>query len=285
MSGHHGDDEGIAVPPLRRVAIPGARGRMGDLLVQGVLESEDLRLVAASETERHSSMGRDVGLLCGKAACGVTLVDDLAGALLSSQAEILIDFTIPELTAKLAAAAAAAGCNLVIGTTGLNADQRAAIEVAAQEVAVVFAPNMSLGVNVLLELVATAAQLLGPDFDLEIVETHHKHKRDAPSGTALRIAEALAAATEAQGSLDARACYGRHGVDPRHDGQIAIHTLRGGDVAGDHTVHFLGNGERLEITHRATSRETFARGALRAARWVADKPPGLYTMRDVLGLS
>ncbi len=269
--------------PLR-IAIPGAAGRMGQLLVREVHAADDLTLVAASEAEGDPRLGRDIGAIAGVGDCGVTLTDGLGEALAASEAQVLIDFTVPKLTARLAAEAAEAGCKLVIGTTGLDTVQREAVARAAEQVAVVFAPNTSVGINVLLELVAQAAKLLGSSFDLELVEAHHKLKRDAPSGTALRIAEVLAEATAELGSLEQRACYGRQGVDPRQEHQIGIHTIRGGDVAGEHVVHFLGEGERLAISHSASSRQTFARGAMRAARWVATREAGLYGMQDALGL-
>jgi 4-hydroxy-tetrahydrodipicolinate reductase len=267
-----------------RIAIPGAAGRMGQLLVGEVLAADDLTLVAASDAPGHPRLGDDVGAIAGASDCGVTLTDDLGAALAQAEAQVVIDFTVPALTDRLAGEAAAAGCKLVIGTTGLDAAQREAVTRAAEQVAVVFAPNTSVGVNVMLELVSRAVELLGPSFDLELVEAHHKHKKDAPSGTALRIAEVLAEASAELGSFEQRACYGRRGVDPRQQHQIGIHTVRGGDVAGEHVVHFLGEGERLAISHSASSRQTFARGAVRAARWVAEQAIGLYDMQHVLGL-
>jgi 4-hydroxy-tetrahydrodipicolinate reductase len=180
-------------------------------------------------------------------------------------------------------AAVAAGVSMVIGTTGLSAADKEQIAAAAKSIPIVFAPNFSVGVNVMLKLVADAARTLGPAYDIEIVETHHRAKRDAPSGTALRLAEAVAEASGRDLATTAR--FERHGdIGPRSDTEIGIQTLRGGDVAGDHTVHFLGQGDRIEITHRASSRDTLANGAVRAALWLAGKPTGLFDMRDVLGL-
>jgi 4-hydroxy-tetrahydrodipicolinate reductase len=206
-----------------------------------------------------------------------------AGVPETGAADVWIDFTVPAATAAYADAAVGAGAALVIGTTGLHDDHRAAIERAAKKVPVVYAANYSVGVNVMLKLVADAAQTLGTAYDIEIVETHHRAKRDAPSGTALRLAEKLAEATGRDLATDAR--YERHGdIGPRPTSQIGVQTLRGGDVVGDHTVHFMGLGDRLEITHRASSRDTFAAGAVRAALWLAGRPAGLYDMRSVLGL-
>ena len=196
---------------------------------------------------------------------------------------MIIDFTIPAATAALAERAAEAGVALVVGTTGLGAGERRALERAAARIAIVQSPNMSVGVNVLFNLIAAAARALGDGFDLEIVEAHHRQKRDAPSGTALRMAEVLAEATGRD--LGAVGVYGRHGeIGARTPSEIGVMTLRGGDVPGEHTAYFFGLGERIEITHRASSRETFARGAVRAALWLAGLSPRLYDMQDVLGL-
>jgi 4-hydroxy-tetrahydrodipicolinate reductase len=198
-------------------------------------------------------------------------------------ADVWIDFSVPAATMANVEAAVVAGAAMVIGTTGLSPADKDKIAAAAKKIPVVLTPNMSMGMNVLLKLVAEAARKLGPAYDIEIVETHHRAKRDAPSGTALRIAEAVA---EASGrDLASTARYERHGdIGPRPAAEIGVQTLRGGDVFGDHTVHFLGQGDRIEITHRASSRDTFALGAVRAALWLSGKPAGLFDMRDVLGL-
>jgi 4-hydroxy-tetrahydrodipicolinate reductase len=254
---------------------------MGATLTRVIGETEGARLTAAVEHGGSAALGKDAGLLAGVAANAVAIAGEPPAA---GVADVWIDFSVATATAAVAAAAAERGAALVVGTTGVSADGKAALAAAARRVPVVFAPNMSVGVNVLLQLVADAARLLGPGYDLEIVETHHRLKRDAPSGTALRLAEALAEATGRDLGRDAR--YARHGdVGPRSASEIGIQTLRGGDVVGDHTVFFLGLGERIELTHKASSRETFARGAVRAALWTAGRPPGLYDMRDVLGLA
>jgi 4-hydroxy-tetrahydrodipicolinate reductase len=265
---------------LITLAVLGAAGRMGTTLTRVIGETAGARLSVAVEHAGSPALGKDAGVLAGAAANQVAVTAGLPAA---GAADAWIDFSVAAATAAVAAAAAERGAALVVGTTAVDPAGRAALAAAAAHVPVVYAPNMSVGVNVLLQLVADAARLLGPGYDLEIVETHHRLKRDAPSGTALRLAEALA---EASGrDLDAAGRYSRHGdIGPRTPGEIGIQTLRGGDVVGDHTVLFLGLGERIEITHRASSRETFARGAVRAALWTAGKPPGLYDMRDVLGL-
>jgi 4-hydroxy-tetrahydrodipicolinate reductase len=269
-----------AAAPVR-IAVLGAGGKMGQAIVRALADTAGVTLAAAVEAPESPLLDRDAAQVAGSAPAGVAIRGELPGA---RDAQVWIDFSSPSGTAATAATAAERGAALVVGTTGLDATAKQALASASHSVPVVFAPNMSVGVNVLLKLVADAARLLGPGYDLEIVEVHHRAKRDAPSGTALRLAEAVAEASGRDLGRDAR--YARHGdVGPRTAAEIGIQTLRGGDVVGDHTVFFLGQGERVEITHRASSRETFARGAVRAALWVADRPPGLYDMRDVLGLS
>ena len=269
------------VAPVGSVAVLGAAGRMGTAIIRLVSELPELALTAAVEHAKSDKLGMNAAQLAGAVAPGgvsITAVPPAPGV-----AAVWIDFSSPEATASNAAAAAAAGAALVVGTTGVSATGKQAQADAARTIPVFFAANTSVGVTVLLQLCAEAARLLGPGFDLEVVETHHRRKRDAPSGTALRLAEALAEATGRDLAKDARTA--RVGdVGPRTQQEIGIQAVRGGDVIGDHTVFFLGDGERVEITHRASSRETFARGALRAARWVVGRPPGLYDMRDVLGL-
>jgi 4-hydroxy-tetrahydrodipicolinate reductase len=264
-----------------RIAILGADGRMGRSLVRAVVAAgPEAKLTAATEHDASAAIGHDAGVVAAGQALGVLIK---AGVPEAGTADVWIDFTVPEATVAYTEAAVAAGAALVIGTTGLSAEQRAAIERASKKVPIVFAANYSIGINVMLKLVADAAQTLGSAYDLEIVETHHRAKRDAPSGTALRLAEALAEATGRDLGADVR--YERHGdIGPRPNAQIGVQTLRGGDVVGDHTVHFMGQGDRLEITHRASSRDTFATGAVRAALWLAGRPAGLYDMRSVLGL-
>ncbi|MBK8481424.1 MAG: 4-hydroxy-tetrahydrodipicolinate reductase [Proteobacteria bacterium] len=267
------------------VAIVGCGGRMGQALLRALDGAPELRLVAAVEVAGAPTLGQDAAMTAGLPPCGVLVADDLGAAL--ARCDVVIDFSAPAASLLTAEAVARRGTAvaLVTGTTGLDADQRRALREAATRSAIVHAPNMSVGVNVLLRLAADAARLLGPDFDLEIVEAHHRHKQDAPSGTAARLAEVLAAATADQGPLGERACHGRHGLASRRPREIGIHALRGGDIVGDHTVLYCADGERIELTHRASSRQTFAQGALRAARWVAGRPAGLYDMQDVLGLA
>ena len=251
---------------------------MGRILVRVIAESEGLELGVATEREGSPAIGQDAGLLAGVAPLGVRV--QAASAPLD--AEVLIDFSAPGATAELVARAAESRVAAVIGTTGLGEAERAAIERASEEIPIVFAANMSLGVNVMFGLLRQAARILGDDYDVEIVEAHHRLKKDAPSGTALAMAGVLMDALERQPK---DLVYGRKGdVGARTPQEIGIHAVRGGDIVGDHTVSFNGMGERLELVHRASSRETFARGALRAAEWLRDRDPGLYDMQDVLGL-
>lgn len=264
-----------------RVVVLGAAGKMGRAIIRTLVETKGTLLAAAVESAGNPAMGRDAGELAGAGTLDVKIDAGLAAA---KKADVWIDFTTPAATVSSTPAAAAAGVPLVVGTTGLGAADKQVINTAARKVPVVFAPNMSVGVTMLLKLVADAARALGSSFDLEIVETHHRLKRDAPSGTALRIAQVLAETTGRD--LGQHARFSRHGeIGPRTAEEIGVQTVRGGDVVGDHTVFFLGPGERIEITHRASSRETFALGAVRAALWVVGKPPGLYDMRDVLGIT
>jgi 4-hydroxy-tetrahydrodipicolinate reductase len=264
-----------------RIAILGADGRMGRALTRAVLAAAPrAKLAAASERTGNPAIGKDAAALAGAGPAGVVVSGELPA---KGAADVWIDFTAATATESVAVAASAAGVGLVIGTTGLGTHARAAIEFAALKIPVVYAPNYSVGINVMLKLIADAARALGPDYDLEILEAHHRGKHDAPSGTALRLAEALAGATVRDLTTAAR--YARHGdIGPRAPSEIGIQTIRGGDVVGDHTVFFLGTGERVEITHRASTRETFAVGAVRAALWVAGRAPALYDMRNVLGI-
>jgi 4-hydroxy-tetrahydrodipicolinate reductase len=263
-----------------RIAVLGADGRMGRALVRAVLATPRAVLTAACERPGHVSVGKDAGVLAGNERAGVAITGGLPA---KGEADVWIDFTVASATESVATAASGQGVGLVVGTTGLGTHARAALDVAATHIPVVYAANYSVGINVLLRLVADAARALGPDYDIEIIEAHHRGKKDAPSGTALRLAEAVA---EAAGrDLAAAARYARHGdIGARSASEIGIQTLRGGDVVGDHTVMFLGNGDRIEITHRASTRDTFAVGAVRAALWVAGCQPGLYDMRNVLGI-
>jgi 4-hydroxy-tetrahydrodipicolinate reductase len=263
-----------------RVVIAGASGRMGKALLEAVAGAADMVLHAALEREGSPWLGHDAGELVGT-SLGVRISHDVNAAL--EGADVLIDFTRPEATLHHLRLCEEKKVALVIGTTGFDAAGKAAITVAAKRVPIVFAPNMSVGVNLAFRLLDMAARVLDEGFDVEIVEAHHRHKVDAPSGTALRMGEVVAAAL----GRDLKDCavYGREGVTGERDPRtIGFATVRGGDVVGDHTVMFAGIGERLEITHKASSRMTFALGALRAARYLSHQSPGLFDMQDVLGL-
>jgi 4-hydroxy-tetrahydrodipicolinate reductase len=268
----------VSAGPRRRVAVAGASGRMGKALIEAITGSADLVLAAAFDVAGSSAVGSDAAAFLGRAS-GVVVGADARAAIAAS--EVLIDFTRPQATLAHLALCRELGVAAVVGTTGFDAAQKAAIAAHAEHLAIVMAPNMSVGVNVVLKLLDVAARSLGAGFDVEIVETHHRMKVDAPSGTALRMGEVVAAA---QGtSLDAAAAYDRDGE--RRSGSIGFASLRGGDIVGDHTVLFAGTGERIEITHRATSRATYAEGSLRAARFVLARKSGLFGMGEVLGLA
>ena len=257
-----------------RVVVAGASGRMGRMLIDAVTTSPGLVLVAALDVAGSASLGRD-------AAAGVKITDDVDAGL--SAADVLIDFTRPEGTMAHLAACRRHGVKAVVGTTGFSAAQKAEIAAHAGHIAIVLAPNMSVGVNVTLKLLEVAARALDDSFDIEIVEIHHRHKVDAPSGTALQMGEVIAAARGQQ--LDDQAVFARHGeTGERRTGSIGFASLRGGDVVGEHTVIFAGQGERIEIAHRSTSRATYAAGSVRAARFLAGHASGLFGMADVLGL-
>ena len=264
-----------------RVVVTGVAGRMGGELVQAVSNTEGFALVAATERPGEEAVGIDAGVAARRPPLEVPVLDSLEKAL-GHDCDVVVDFTTPAGSVTHALACAKHKVPIVIGTTGFEPDQRAAILACARNVPVVLAPNMSVGVNLMLKLVAEAARVLGDAFDPEIVELHHKRKKDAPSGTALALAEAVALVTGRSMATDAR--FERHGiVGERGARELGIQSLRGGDVVGEHSVFFLGQGERLELTHRATSRDQFARGALRAAAWLVGRKPGLYDMQDVLG--
>jgi len=262
------------------VCIAGSGGRMGRTLIELVEQADDLQLSAALEIVGSPALGRDAGEAIGMTT-GVKISDQVASALKTG--DVLIDFTRPEATLEYLQICRANKAKLVIGTTGFSPEQKKLISEASRDTAIVFAPNMSVGVNVCLKLLETAARALSEGYDIEIVEAHHRHKVDAPSGTALRMGEVVA---EALGrDLKDCAVYGREGVvGERQPSTIGFSTLRGGDIVGDHTVMFAGIGERIEISHKASSRVTFAQGALRAARFLADKSHGLFDMQDVLAL-
>jgi 4-hydroxy-tetrahydrodipicolinate reductase len=264
------------------IGVVGAGGRMGQMLVAEIAATEGCRLAGATEQKGSKALGRDAGELAGIGTLGVAIAAD-ADALFKA-ADAVIDFTAPAASVAHAALAAKHRKIHIIGTTGLDAAQEKALAEAARGAAIVWAPNMSLGVNLAFALTEQVARILGPDWDIEIVEMHHRHKVDAPSGTALGLGRAAARGRGV--NLDQVSQRVRDGVTgPRRKGDIGFATLRGGDVVGEHSVVFAGEGERLEIVHKATSRRIFARGAVRAALWARGKAPGLYSMRDVLSLS
>ena len=266
---------------MRRIAITGAAGRMGKILIEAVGQAQGAGLTAAVDRPDSTLVGADAGELAGQGRIGVPLSGDLARV--AEEFDVLIDFTHPSVTLKNLAFCRKAGKALVIGTTGFTAEEKQRIEEAAKEIPVVFAANYSVGVNLCLKLLDTAARVLGDEVDIEISEAHHRHKVDAPSGTALRMGEVVAGALGRD--LEKVAVYGREGQTGARDRQtIGFATTRAGDIVGDHTVLFAADGERVEITHKASSRMTFARGAVRAALWLDGKAPGLYDMQDVLDL-
>ncbi|MFT0547373.1 4-hydroxy-tetrahydrodipicolinate reductase [Allopusillimonas ginsengisoli] len=260
-----------------RIAIAGASGRMGRMLIEAVIQSPDLDLVVALDHAGSPALGEDAGGFLGQDT-GVVISDDLNQLAL---ADCLIDFTRPEGTLTHLQACVKHGTKCVIGTTGFDDQSRQAIQAASQKIAIVFAPNMSVGVNATLKLLDMAARLLNHGYDVEVFEAHHKNKVDAPSGTALAMGDAVASAWGKK--LDDIADWARHGeTGAREDGHIGFSVMRGGDIVGDHTVYFCGMGERIEITHRSSSRATYAQGSLRAARYLARKDFGLFDMHDVL---
>jgi 4-hydroxy-tetrahydrodipicolinate reductase len=261
------------------VVVSGAAGRMGREIVRLVAASSALRLHGAVD-RAPAALGQDALALSGLPAGRVQVVASLAEAL--PGAGVVIDFTTFEASAAHAEACAAAGVPLVIGSTGFTPEARARVAAAARRIPVLLSPNMSVGVNVLFELVRRAAAVLGDAYDVEIVELHHKRKKDAPSGTAMKLAEVAAEALGRDAARDL--AFARHGmIGERPAREIGVQTVRGGDIVGEHTVYFCGEGERLELTHRATAREQFARGAVRAAAWLPGRAPGLHDMADVLG--
>ena len=263
-----------------RVVIAGSSGRMGRMLTDAVLASADLQLHGALDVQGSPALGQDAGAFLGRAT-GVIITADVQAAL--SGAQVLIDFTRPEGTMAHLAACARLGVKAVVGTTGFNDAQKAEIAELAKSVAVVIAPNMSVGVNVVLKLLDMAARTLHEGYDIEVIEAHHRHKVDAPSGTALKMGEVLAKAL----GRDLKTCgvFAREGVTGERDpSTIGFSTIRGGDIVGDHTVLFAGTGERIEISHRSSSRAGYAQGSLRAARFLAGHSTGLFGMNDVLGL-
>jgi 4-hydroxy-tetrahydrodipicolinate reductase len=268
--------------PTANIIVGGAAGRMGMRIVALLGEAPGLRLAAALEAASHPSLGRDAGEVAGAGRLGIPISGDPKAAI--SQDRMLVEFSVPEASLEHLRLIAAAGGRAVIGTTGFSAAQREEIAALARRAAILVAPNMSVAVTLAFTVLALMAKALGDSYDVEITETHHRFKKDAPSGTAVRMAEVIA---EALGrDLSQVGVYGRHGLPGERTGkEIGVMSLRSGDVVGEHTVSFGTLGERLELTHRAHSRDTFARGALRAAQWMVGRPPGLYSMHDVLGIA
>ena len=264
---------------MTRISILGAAGRMGQSLLRCAARFEDIKVTAAVEAAGHPSLGQDAGLPAGAGLLGVAITT----AERAAPADVVIDFTWHAAVPGNLEHAVAAGQACVLGTTGLSEAERQAVTAAAARIAIVQAPNMSLGVNLLLDLVRRAAAALDPAYDVEIVEMHHRLKKDAPSGTALKLAQVIAQALDRD--LEKVGVYERKGIiGERTAAEIGVQTVRAGDIVGEHTVLFGGMGERLEIIHRAHSRDNFARGAVRAAAWIVEQPPGMYDMQDVLGL-
>ena len=266
--------------PPHRIAVAGASGRMGQMLIEAIASADDCQLVGALDVPGNPAIGLDASAFSGSLS-GVLIAADVRQGL--QQANVLIDFTRPEGTMAHLAVCRELGVKLVIGTTGFSVAQKAEIAAAAKDIAIVMAPNMSVGVNVTLKLLQMAAQAMPTGYDIEIIEAHHRHKVDAPSGTALKMGEVIAQAL----GRDLKDCavYAREGVTGERDpSSIGFATIRGGDIVGDHTVLFAGTGERIEITHKSSSRATYAQGSLRAARFLAAQPSGLFDMFDVLKL-
>jgi|SRR5208283_294003 len=266
---------------MKRIIVAGATGRMGSRIAALSKEYPEVQLCGALERKESKDIGRDVGLLLGTGETKVLISDALENII--GDGDVVIDFTIPFATMQNAKIAAENGKAMVIGTTGFSKDEIEGLRQWSGKIPIVLAPNMSVGVNLLFKVLKDVARVLGDDYDIEIIEAHHRMKKDAPSGTALKMAQVIADAV--QRNLDEVGVYSRKGIiGERTKQEIGIQTVRAGDIVGEHTVLFGGLGERIEITHKASSRDTFARGALKAAIWVADRRPGLYDMQDVLGI-
>ncbi|HAM50106.1 MAG TPA: 4-hydroxy-tetrahydrodipicolinate reductase [Nitrospiraceae bacterium] len=266
---------------MTNMVVTGATGRMGSRIIALSKDYPTLNLVGAVEREGHEQIGKDIGLLLGMGEIGVRLTGKLEAAI--EKADVVVDFTSPRATVQHTRVAAEKGKAMVIGTTGFSKDDLESVKKMSSDVPIVLAPNMSVGVNLLLKILGDVAKVLGDDYDIEIIESHHRLKKDAPSGTAMRMAQVIAQAVDR--NLDEVAVYERKGlIGERTKKEIGIQTVRAGDIVGEHTVLFGGLGERIEITHKASSRDTFARGALKAVLWVHGKPSRFYDMQDVLGL-
>ena len=264
-----------------KAIVAGAGGRMGGRIIHMIRQSKEVILGAAFERPGHTGVNQDVGQVVGLGEMGIEIASSLKEVI--GQGEVLIDFTTPEATLENIRVASSHGLSMVIGTTGITGDNLEELTELAKSIRCVMAPNMSVGVNVMFRIAAEMAQILGKDYDMEILETHHRLKEDAPSGTAMRLAQILADSVNRD--LAQVAVYERKGrIGQRRDEEIGIQTWRAGDITGEHTVMFGGVGERLELTHRAHNRDNFARGAVTAAAWIVNQPVGLYDMQDVLGL-
>ena len=263
-----------------KILVIGAAGRMGKTILSCIEDTEGAEVSGGTETLGHPAVGKDVGEVAGIGKKGIAVSDHIENAL--DSCDVVIDFSTPESSMNTLQAVLAKGRAVVFGTTGFSAEQKQEIQKAAEKIRCVLAPNMSIGGNVLFKVVHDVAKTLGDAYDVEIVEAHHKFKKDAPSGTAVRISEIVADALDRD--IGQVGVYGRQGLAERTPKEIGIHTVRAGDMVGEHRVLFGGMGEHLEIFHQAQSRETFARGAVKAVQWIADRPNGLYDMQDVLGL-
>jgi 4-hydroxy-tetrahydrodipicolinate reductase len=264
-----------------KVAVTGAAGRMGGRIILAVNEAEGAQLSAAMERPAHPLLGRDAGIVAGCGPLGVQITDNLNDAV--KECDVLIDFTNPRVSLKNMEVCALFGKAIVIGSTGFAPDERALAHELSKEIPAVLAPNMSVGVNVCFKVLADIARILGDEFDVEIVEAHHRLKKDAPSGTAIRMGEVVAESL-GRNYREVANCHREGITGERPPKEIGMQTVRGGDIVGDHTVYFIGMGERIELTHRAHTRDMFSLGAVRAAKWVVGRKPGLYDMQDVLGL-
>lgn len=264
-----------------KIAVCGAAGRMGQRIINSIVEADGVELSGALERPGHPLAGQDAGLIAGCGPLGVLISEDLNSVVAVS--DVLIDFTSPKVSLKNLEVCALKKKSIVIGSTGFTPEERALANELARDIPVVLAPNMSVGVNVCFKILKDIAKTLGDDFDVEVVELHHKLKKDAPSGTAVRMGEVVAEALGRDYNQVARCC--REGiVGERTKEEIGMQTVRGGDIIGEHTVYFIGMGERIELSHRAMTRDMFSRGSVRAAKWVTSQKPGLYDMQDVLGL-
>ncbi|MBI5484352.1 MAG: 4-hydroxy-tetrahydrodipicolinate reductase [Deltaproteobacteria bacterium] len=264
-----------------KIAVCGAAGRMGQRIINSVIEAEGVQLSGALERPGHPQTGQDVGLVAGCGALGVTISDDLNAVV--AGCDVLIDFTTPKVSLKNLEVCALKKKAIVIGSTGFTPEERLLATELAKDIPAVLAPNMSVGVNVCFKVLKDIAKTLGDDFDVEIVELHHKLKKDAPSGTAVRMGEVVAEALGRDYNKVSN-CHREGIIGERSREEIGMQTVRGGDIIGEHTVYFIGMGERIELSHRAMTRDMFSRGSVRAAGWVVGKSPGLYDMQDVLGL-